>query len=270
MEKIDHAAVELREMDTLAAMRSPIHDLHPLAKLIPTIVYIFLTVSFGKYELSGLSVMVLFPVALYQVSGVPIRTCFRKLRIVLPLVCAVGLFNPFFDHVPMLSIGGIVISGGVISMLTLMLKGVFCLMASFLLAATTSIDAICAALRKLHIPSLLVTLLLLTYRYISVMLEEVSVMTTAYKLRAPGQKGIHYSAWGSFLGQLLLRSMDRAEDIYGSMQLRGFHGEFSYADIRRLNRKDLCFLFGSILVLFLFRYFDLAAMLGGLAMGGRV
>ena len=54
-------------------------------------------------------------------------------------------------------------------------------------------------------------------------------MTQAYSLRAPGQKGIHYKAWGSFLGQLLLRSMDRAEELYSSMLLRGYHGEFYYA-----------------------------------------
>ena len=37
-------------------------------------------------------------------------------------------------------------------MATLMMKGVFCLMASFLLIATTSIEEICGALRKLHFP----------------------------------------------------------------------------------------------------------------------
>ena len=51
-------------------------------------------------------------------------------------------------------------------------------------------------------------------------------MIQAYSLRAPNQKGIHISAWGSFLGQLLLRSMDRAQELYYSMLLRGFRGEF--------------------------------------------
>ena len=44
-----------------------------------------------------------------------------------------------------------------------------------------------------------------------------------------GQKGIHISVWGSFLGQLLLRSMDRAQALYESMELRGFCGEFPSA-----------------------------------------
>ncbi len=116
-------------------------------------------------------------------------------------------------------------------MLVLMMKGVFSLMASFLLIATTSIDSLCAALRKIHVPAVITTLLLLTYRYIGVMLEEVSVMSQGYSLRAPGQKGIHISAWGSFLGQLLLRSMDRAGELYNSMLLRGFKGNFFYAEV---------------------------------------
>ena len=86
-------------------------------------------------------------------------------------------------------------------------------------------------------PKLLTALLLLTYRYVEVLLEQAGIMTTAYHLRAPGQKGIAVSAWGSFLGQLLLRSMDRAEDLYESMELRGFTGEFYYAE-RQKSREN--------------------------------
>ena len=64
------------------------------------------------------------------------------------------------------------------------------------------------------------------YRYIILLLQEGSRLATAYALRAPGQKGIHFRAWGSLLGQLLLRSIDRAQLVYESMQLRGFAGAF--------------------------------------------
>ena len=231
MDKLSHAQRELREMDALAAQDSPVHRLHPLYKLMVTIAYIVTVVSFPKYDFPGLVVMVLYPVVLFQAAGIPVGTCFKKLRVVLPLVCAVGLANPFLDHVPLIQLGNLTITGGMVSMGTLMLKGVFSLMASFLLIATTPIDSLCAALRWLHVPSILTPLLLLTYRYIGVMLEEVAIMTEAYKLRAPGQKGIHISAWGSFLGQLLLRSMDRAQELYSSMLLRGFRGEFFYANV---------------------------------------
>lgn len=264
MNNISAAWTEFREMDELSAQDSPIHRLHPLVKLLVTLAYIVCVVSFPKYQLSGLAVMILYPVLLFQLSGIPVRTCFHKLRIVLPLVCAVGLLNPFFDRAPLLMVGGVAVSGGVVSMVTLMLKGVFSLMASFLLIATTPIDALCAALRKLHVPGLLVTLLLLTYRYISVMIGEVAVMTDAYHLRAPGQKGIHISAWGSFLGQLLLRSMDRAEELYQSMQLRGFCGEFYYADTAPCTAGAVIFGLACAALFALARLFDLPQLLGNL------
>ena len=108
------------------------------------------------------------------------------------------------------------------------------------------------------------TLLLLTYRYVSVMLDEVAVMTTAYRLRAPGQKGIHVSAWGSFLGQLLLRSMDRAQELYESMQLRGFSGEFHYAEGRCAGLRDWLFVLICISAFALCRFVDLPVLIGGL------
>ena len=266
MNKMEKALSELGQMDELAVRESPVHDLNAGAKLLSTVIYILIVMSFDKYDLSGLVPMVLWPVLLFQMSGIPVRTCFYKLRIVLPLVMAVGLFNPLFDRDIMLRIGTIGVSGGTISMITLMLKGVFCLMASFLLVATTPFDSICAALSRIHVPGILVTLLLLTYRYVGVMTEELAVMTDAYHLRAPGQKGIHISAWGSFLGQLLLRSMDRAQELYSSMLLRGFHQHFHYAPVRPFKSRDAVFLLLSIAFFILVRYFDISQLVGQMLM----
>lgn len=266
MNKMEKALWELSEMDELAAQDSPIHRLSPTAKLLTAIAYILTVVSFHKYDLGGLIVMLLYPVLLFQLSDIPITVCFYKLRIVLPLVMAVGLFNPFFDRAPLVYLGSVPVSGGVISMLTLMLKGVLCLMVSFLLMATTPIDSLCAALRKLHFPGMLVTLLLLTYRYVGVMTEELAVMTDAYHLRAPGQKGIHVSAWGSFLGQLLLRSMDRAQELYSSMLLRGYHDHFHYAPMKAFDLHDGLYLIGCIVIFLLLRFVNIAQFLGSIFM----
>lgn len=263
MNRMDAALRELSGMDDLAALSSGIHRLHPAAKLLAVMIYIFTVASFGKYDLSGLAPMVLWPVLLYQMSGIPVSLCFKRLRYILPLVLAVGIWSPFLDRAPVLQLGAFTVTGGMLSMCTLMLKGVLCLLASFLLMATTGIDRLCAALRGMHVPEMVVTLLLLTYRYIAVMLRELSVMTDAYSLRAPGEKGIRMQAWGSFLGQLLLRSMDRAQALYDSMLLRGYHGEFYYAGIRRLRAKDIAFLVVSVAVCAFFRLVPAAQLLGG-------
>ncbi len=262
MNKAELARNEIRAIDELAAESSPIHDLPPLIKLLLTILYIVLTVSFGKYDITGLFVMALFPLIGYQLSFISVSECFYRLRIVLPIVCAVGIANPFFDREILLYIGGIGISGGVISMLTLMMKGVFSLMMSFLLVATTPIEDICRALRQLHLPKLMSSLFMLTVRYISVLLDELAIMTTAYHLRAPRQKGIEYKAWGSFLGQLILRSMDRAEAIYSSMQIRGFHGEFYYSRAAKTSLKTVAVALLVATLMVAARMYNIPALLG--------
>ena len=264
MSRITNAMLEIREMDELSAQTSPIHQIHPLSKLLVTLIYIFIVVSYPKYQLTGLLPMVLYPILLFQLSGIPVRTCFYKLRYILPLVSMVGIWNPFLDHTPVWQFGSIVVTGGILSFLSLMLKGIFALMASFLLIATTNIEKICYALRRLHVPELLVTQLLMTYRYVSLLLQEAGTMMNAYTLRAPGQKGVHVSAWGSFLGQLLLRSMERAQELYESMQMRGFHGEFYYAADEPFQKKDVLYLLFCLAAFLLLRFVNLSELLGNL------
>ena len=265
MNKAQHALRELHEMDALAAETSPVHRLHPLVKLLTTVMFILTVVSFGKYELSGLMCFLLWPALLFSLSGISVRTCFRKLRFVLPLLLFVGIFNPLLDREPLFRLGFFPVTGGMVSMLTLMLKGILSLSASFLLIATTRIEALCAALRMLHVPKYLVTLLLLTFRYVGVLTEELAVMTDAYALRAPGQKGIHYTAWGSFLGQLLLRSMDRAQELYESMLLRGYHGHFHHADVSPPGTADFLYAFFCSACFLTARIVNIPLLIGSLA-----
>lgn len=258
------AMLEMADMDELSKLNTPIHRRHPLPKLVVTAAYIFILVSFPKYNLSGMIPMVLYPIFLFQISGIPVSTCFHKLKLLLPLVCAVGLWNPFFDHTPVMKIGSFLVTGGMISFLTLMMKGIFALMASFLLIATTNIEKICYALKLLHLPDIMVTQILITYRYINLLLKEAGTMVNAYTLRAPGQNGVHISAWGSFIGQLLLRSMDRAQSLYQSMEMRGFHGAFYYANVERFRKEDAFYLVFWIVIFVILRYCNVSVLLGSL------
>lgn len=264
MDQMTSSMLELANMDVLAKMDSPIHSRHPLAKLLITILYIFVVVSFPKDHLSALVPMVFYPVMLFQLSGISMKTCFYKLRFILPLLCAVGIWNPLLDRETVLTIGALTITGGMLSFLTLLLKGVFSLMASFLLIATTGIEQICYALSLLKVPDLLVTQILITYRYISLLLKETGTMMNAYSMRAPGQKGLHFSAWGSFVGQLLIRSMDRAQNLYQSMQMRGFRGSFYYARETAFGLADLLYIIIWAVIFLILRMFDLSELIGGL------
>ena len=227
MSSIEKNILELNKLQNLQQRSHWMNDLHPLGKLLLSIFYIFIAVSFHKYSLAPLIVMAIYPLFGFIVGELSFKEGIYRMRLILPLVIFVGIFNPFFDKKIILEVAGIGVSGGVISMLTLMLKGFYSVLSAYILIATTSIDDICYALRVLHVPRQIVIVIMLIYRYFGVMAAEADRITTAYMLRAPKQKGIHYKAWGTLVGQWLLRSMDRAEDVYESMLLRGFKGDFT-------------------------------------------
>lgn len=264
MSSLRDAASELRTLDALAAEDRWLNRIHPLAKLWLTIFYIAVVVSFGKYNLTGLLGMAIYLIFVYMIGEISLKEAIYRMRVILPIVCVVGLFNPFFDRTVVTTILGLPVTGGVLSMLTLMLKGIFTVLASYALIATTSIEKICCALRLLHVPKLLVTVLLLIYRYISVLLAEANRMVQAYSLRAPGQKGIHFKVWGSLVGQLLLRSMDRAQNVYDSMCLRGYEGEFYFGDPLRVRPADVLYPAVWTLLLLAFRWVPVFELVGSL------
>ncbi len=242
MSRMGNAIYEINAMETLATRDQWMNHIHPLVKFILTVGYIAVVVSFPKYDLIGLLAMVVYPLAGFLLAELSFGKCLRRLRVVLPLVCVVGLANPFFDRTAVW-IGSVCVRAGVISMLTLMLKGIFAVLASYLLVATTTLEQICYALQLLHVPRMIVTQILLTGRYLTLLLAEVNRTTQAYALRAPNQKGVHYKVWGSLTGQLLLRSIDRANELYESMTLRGYTGDFGYLGAHtRIRWQDLAYL----------------------------
>ena len=222
MDRLHRAIKNVHRLDDLAARGTALTRLPPLPKLLAVLVYLCVTLSFQKYALTGLLGMALWPILLYEIDDLSIVKTLRQCWAVVALLVLVGIANLFFDCAPVLTLGPVVLSGGAVTLLVLVVKGVLCFLAVYLLIATTGMERVCAALRQLHVPQVLVTTILLTYRYIVLLLQEGNRISTAYALRAPGEKGIHFRAWGSLLGQLLLRSVDRAQLVYESMMLRGY------------------------------------------------
>lgn len=239
MSKIEQAIGVLHEVDNEANERGKNNVLHPTARLMTTIIFILTVISFRKYEIVGLLGMSLYILATGIIEEISISKGIGRVKYILLLVVLLGIVNPFFDKTEMFLVGNVVITGGMISMLTLMLKGILTVMSVYLLLMCTGIWQICRAMRSIGIPKGGVTVILLIYRYIIVLLKEVQRMNTAYHMRAPGQKGIHIKAWGSFVGLLLLRSMDRAECVYDSMELRGYNGEYFYHLSSEKNRESV-------------------------------
>lgn len=267
MSKINNSIYNIRFLDEVAAKKTIIHKLNPVVKLLVTIIYLVFIVSFGKYDIQGLIPYIFYPIIIFTLSEVPFLKIFKRVLIVLPFVIGVGIFNPVFDTKTYIVVSGMAISGGWVSFISLIIKCILTVLAGLLLIATTGIEKISLALRRVHVPKVFVTQLLLTYRYISVLLEEVARIVKAYHLRAPMQKGISFKASGSLLGQMLLRAFDRASRVYNAMVLRGFNGEYGFEKKERVTKESILYLFLWVTFFITARFFNIPEILGKIIMG---
>jgi cobalt/nickel transport system permease protein len=257
----------LDRLDRLARKDTAVHRIDPRAKVITTFVFIVCVVSFDRYEVLALLPFVIFPVVLASEGGLPVGFLARILLVVSPFALMVGAFNPWFDRETVAQIGGLELSGGWVSYASIVLRFLLTTAAALVLTATTSFNGVCLALERLRVPDVFVTQLLLLYRYIFVLGDEAVRMAQARRLRAFGSRGMGLRVYTQMLGQLLLRTVARAQRVYLAMKCRGFDGRVRMARRLHFGTADLAFVAGWSAVFVLFRAVDIPQWLGRLVTG---
>jgi cobalt/nickel transport system permease protein len=102
-----------------------------------------------------------------------------------------------------------------------------------LLVLTTKWSDVLKSLRALHVPTVFVLVLGMTYRYIFLFLHAVTEMHYGRMSRTiAATSGAEQRRWiVASLGALFSKSLRLSSDVYQAMLSRGFHGEiYSYSD----------------------------------------
>jgi cobalt/nickel transport system permease protein len=147
---------------------------------------------------------------LATVSRIPWGFLFRRLLLFEPVIVGIALLQLLRPN-------------GFSIFLTLILKSTLSLATMILLSNTTPLGEILLVLKKIRIPSILVTVLALTYRYLFVLIDEAEKMQRARRSRTFGvRKRRVWKLAANVLGQLFVRSSERAERIYAAMSARGW------------------------------------------------
>lgn len=147
---------------------------------------------------------------LWLATRMPLRFIWRRLLVVEPVILGMTvlvLLRP--QSAPVF--------------LAVILKSNLCLFAMLLLGWTTPFPEILHALRHARVPGAMLTTLALMVRYLPVLAEESQRMQRARASRTFSPR--RRVAWGSLatiIGQLFIRSADRAERIYLAMCARGW------------------------------------------------
>ncbi|MEJ2201984.1 MAG: cobalt ECF transporter T component CbiQ [Desulfuromonadaceae bacterium] len=264
MALIDSTLFDLGTLDTLAGGQSSIHRLDPRAKLITTLVFVATVVSFGKYEISALLPFLLFPLVLLHAAELPAGMLLKKLLLAAPFALFIGLFNPLLDRQILLQIDALQISAGWVSFVSILLRFTLTILAVLILIATTSFPGICLAAERLGAPRLFTLQLLFMYRYLFVLIDEASRMLRARALRSFDGRGMGLKVAGNMAGQLLLRTLDRAQRIHQAMLCRGFSGEIHLLRPGCFGGREILFTLGWSTCFLLLRFVHLPRIVGGL------
>lgn len=227
MNKLKGSLLKFGYIEKLANGDSLIHRLNPLLKIILALMYIIFIIStscLDFFELPLYSIIIGIMISLSKVSFMDL---FKRSLIGLPISLCIGFSNLLFSTT-IINFYGVNISTGVLLFITIIIKNILCLMAVFLLMATTKFDSITCELVHLKIPSIFVLQLVMIYRYIFVLVEEALTMIQAYQLKNPQSKGIAFKDMGSFVGSLLVRSFERSNEVYNAMKCRGFDVKQAY------------------------------------------
>ncbi len=196
-------------LDRFSRLDSLLHRLPAWLKLAASIFAIVaaLLLPAGAWKPLGFAAVVL--IALSHVSRIPWSFLIRRVLLLELFVIGVALMSLFS-------------AGGWRLCLFLLAKCGLCLWVMVLLSNTTRFAEILKVLQAAGVPALLITTLSLMYRYLFVLMDEAQRMRRARICRsfAPRTARI-WRARASVVGQLFVRSSERAERIYGAMCARG-------------------------------------------------
>jgi cobalt/nickel transport system permease protein len=131
------------------------------------------------------------------------------------------------------------------------LKSNAIIIALMALIATAPIVTLGAAMHNLRLPPKLCHLLLFTYRYLYVFEQEFRRLLQAIKIRGfQPRSNLHtYRTYAYLAAMLLVRSLDRADNVYKAMLCRGFRGVFYSLRTFSWERRDWVFGAASLLAL---------------------
>ena len=149
-------------------------------------------------------------IALAMMSKIPKFFLLKRLLLLEPFVFGIAILAFFQEN-------------GAIVFVSIVIRSTLSLLTILLLTNTTPFAEVLQVLRKYHFSPLFVTVLALMYRYLFVLIDEVERMQRARRSRLFQRNRLQlWRMLSTMIGQLFVRSSERAERIYAAMCARGW------------------------------------------------
>lgn len=197
-------------LDRFSRIDSPIHRLPTAVKLFASlcITASIVVVHFSHgWFFAAAAVLLLI---LSASTTIPWRFVFGRLILLEPFAFGIAVMALFQVN-------------GVEIFFSILTKSTLCLFTMILFSNTTPFSDLLHTLRRFGVPGLLITILALMYRYLFVLIDEAERLSRARSSRTFTSGRIRkWNAMASLIGQLFVRSTERAERIFAAMSARGW------------------------------------------------
>ena len=197
-------------LDRYSRLNSPIHRLPTIVKLLGTLGVVSASVSVSFTYFWFFIIIAGLLLVLSAITSIPWRFIFGRLILLEPFALGIAVMALFQEN------GGMVF-------LAILVKSTLCLFTMILLSNTTPFSSLLQTMKRIGVPQLLVTILALLYRYLFVLIDEAERLHRARLSRTfSTSRTKKWHMLASLIGQLFVRSTERAERIHAAMSARGW------------------------------------------------
>ncbi len=243
-------AESLVYVEDLSGKKGVMQAINPVAKLVAIVGMI--VASLFITNLNYLLLICLVPLFLAVASRIPLKHFFSRTAMITLFSALISL--PWIFWTPgtavwAANVGGFTIAvtqQGLTSSAVFTVRVWFCVASLIMLVLSTGFDKTLKLLASLRVPSVIVQLFSLTYRYFFVSVEEAESVLLAKEARTYVHKrNFNLQALkdlGAILASLFIRTYERSERVYLAMKARGFQIEDnSKYSMPKLRIRDVAF-----------------------------
>ena len=197
-------------LDRYSRLESPIHRLPAMLKLFTATILVIMTMTVPANHAWVFITIAIILVSTGFASRIPWRFTIGRLFMLEPFALGIAVMA-LLQH------------NGIDVFLAILIKSTLCLLTMILASNVTPFSEVLETLRRLRIPSLLITILALAYRYLFVLIVEGDRLQRARRSRTfTAGRAKKWISLSSLIGQMFVRSSERAERIFAAMTSRGW------------------------------------------------
>lgn len=228
------------EIDRFSHIESSIKRWDPRIKIVSLGLFIFVAALLKTIPVAGIALLI--AILIIKISNIPFHFIAQSIKWIIIFLAPFFFILPFsYPGVAAFRFIGLPFAWeGLRLSILIFTKAVAIVLTTDAIFGSSRFDISMIALQRLKCPKVIVQMVLFTYRYIFVFIEEVKRMDTAMRCRGFVMKTDVNTlrVMGNFVGTLLVRSFERTSRVYKAMLSKGYEGEFHTLVVFRARWKD--------------------------------